>query len=68
MTLYDYPPEAARVFAMLRADYRLKSLDALHLAIASAAGVNIFLTNDHRLHEVVAPGLPMIATLDSDLF
>ena len=66
--LLDYPPQAARTFAMLRADFGLKSFDALHLAIATTGGVDLFLTNDRRLHKVVIPNLPFIATLETDLF
>jgi predicted nucleic acid-binding protein len=33
----------------IRAQYGLKTPDAIHLAAAVAAGCDVFLTNDHRL-------------------
>lgn len=65
--LLSYPDHAVRIFADLRANQGLKSLDALHLATAGAAGVDIFLTNDRRLQRAVAPGVSMILPLDSGL-
>ncbi|HEY7838794.1 MAG TPA: hypothetical protein VIC54_09360 [Terriglobales bacterium] len=42
--------------------------DALHLAIAATAGVNLFLTNDRRLHRLKVPGIDFIAGLDTNLY
>jgi predicted nucleic acid-binding protein len=60
--LLSYPEKA------VRANHGVKPLDALHLAIAAHAGVDLFLTNDHRLQKLVVAGLPFIASLDTDLF
>ena len=68
ITLLPYPSKAVRIFAELRAQQGIKSLDALHLATAASAGVDLFLTNDRRLHKAVVPGISFIASLDSDLF
>jgi len=68
ITLLPFQPDAARIFAELRANYRLKSLDALHLAVASSAGVDLFLTYDRRLNKLTVPGIKFIASLDTDLF
>lgn len=68
ITMLPYVPQSARPFAQLRAQYGIKPLDALHLATAAHAGVDLFLTHDRRLHKLIAPGLPFIASLDSDLF
>jgi len=68
VTLLTYPAQAVRIFAELRANHGVKPFDALHLAIAAHAGVDLFLTNDHRLQKLVMPGLPFIASLDTDLF
>ena len=68
ITLLPYPSRAVRIFAELRAQQGIKSLDALHLATAAATGVDLFLTNDRRLHKAVVPGISFIASLDSDLF
>jgi predicted nucleic acid-binding protein len=68
ITMLPYTPQAVRLFAELRAHHGVKALDALHLAIAATSGVDLFLTHDRRLHKVVAPGLPFIAGLETDLF
>jgi predicted nucleic acid-binding protein len=63
-----YPSQAASVFAQLRAQSGVKALDALHLAVAATAGVDLFLTNDRRLQKLVVPGIQFITSLDTDLF
>lgn len=68
VTLFPFQPEAARTFAELRANHGLKSLDALHLAAASNAGVDLFLTYDRRLNKLTVPGIKFIVSLDTDLF
>jgi predicted nucleic acid-binding protein len=68
VTMLAFAPKAVRLFAQLRAEQGVKSLDALHLAVAASSQVDLFLTNDRRLHKVVVPGLPFIASLDTDLF
>ncbi len=68
VTLLPYPVEAARTFAKLRALDGVKAMDALHLATAAHAGIDLFLTNDRRLHKLVIPGIQFIATLEADLF
>ena len=68
VTNLDLSPRAARIFAELRAHHGVKSVDALHLAVAAAAGVDVFLTNDHRLQKVLLPGISFIAALDTPLY
>ena len=68
VTLLPFQPKAARIFAELRADHGLKSLDALHMAVAASAGVDLFLTFDSRLNKLAVPGINFIASLDTDLF
>lgn len=68
ITLLPYTQQAVRLFARLRAQYSVKALDALHLTIAANAGVDLFLTHDRRLHKLLVPGLPFIASLETDLF
>jgi predicted nucleic acid-binding protein len=68
VTMLPYTAQAVRFFAELRAHHGVKALDALHLAIAATSGVDLFLTHDRRLHKLVAPGLPFIAGLETDLF
>lgn len=66
--LLPFQPKAARTFAELRANHGLKSLDALHLAVAASAGVDLFLTYDRRLNKLVVPGINFIVSIDTDLF
>ncbi len=66
--LLPYPSHAVKIFAQLRAQQGIKSLDALHLATAAASGVDAFLTNDRRLQKVVVPGVSFIASIDSEFF
>jgi predicted nucleic acid-binding protein len=66
--MLPYSRRSAKTFAELRANHGVKSLDALHLAIATSANVDLFLTHDRRLHKLMMPGLPFIASLDTDLF
>ena len=48
----------------LRAEFRLKTPDALHLAAALSAGCRRFITNDHRLARAAAEQIEVVA-LDS---
>ncbi len=68
VSMLPYARQGVRTFAELRANHGVKSLDALHLAIAANSGVDLFLTHDRRLHKLILPGLPFIASLDTDLF
>ena len=67
VSLQTFSHSAARTFAKLRVE-GVKPLDALHLAVAATAGVDLFLTNDRRLHRLAIPGISFIATLDTELF
>ena len=55
---------AARVYAALRADRSLGAPDAVQLACAAAAGVDLFLTNDARLQNKIVAGIQFIVPLD----
>jgi predicted nucleic acid-binding protein len=48
-------------FSKLRADYRLKIADSIHLACAASAGIDLFLTGDKQLTELDVPGIQFIA-------
>jgi predicted nucleic acid-binding protein len=68
VAMLPYTSQAVNVFVDLRANHGIKALDALHLAIAATSQVDLFLTHDRRLHKIVAPGLPFIAGIETDLF
>lgn len=66
--LISFTPETADSYARIRADHRVSPADAIHLASAANAGVDLFLTNDHRLQPLAIPGIHFIAGMDVNLF
>jgi len=60
--------QTAEHYADIRAGNRVSPADAIHLASAAEADVNLFLTHDHRLRGLVIPGIHFIAGMDTDLF
>jgi predicted nucleic acid-binding protein len=55
-------------YARIRAQHRVSPADAMHLACAAQAGIDLFLTNDDALAGKVIPGIQFIAALDTNLF
>ncbi len=66
--LISFTPEAADSYARIRASHRVSPADAIHLASAATAGVDLFLTNDGRLQSLAIPGIHFIAGMDVSLF
>ena len=60
----SFDAQVAWRFASLRATHNLRSADAIQLACAAHAGVDLFLTNDQRLHSLNVPGIGFITPLD----
>lgn len=62
----DFDIAAARNFAKLRAlnQKTIRPPDAIQLACASTAGVDLFLTNDSRLHSLRVNGIHFITSVD----
>jgi predicted nucleic acid-binding protein len=54
---------AARIYARLRSNRSLRPPDAIQLACAAAAGVDLFITNDARLHSIQVEGIQFIVPL-----
>jgi predicted nucleic acid-binding protein len=54
-------------FALLRGTHRVKSADAIHLACAGGAGIDLFLTGDKQLMKLEVPGINFIADFDTPL-
>src|SRR5262249_38207663 len=48
---------AAKIYASLRSDRALRAPDAIQLACAASAGVDLFVTNDNRLHNKHVNGI-----------
>ena len=64
-TILVFDRMAAAAFARIRSDRSITPPDAIQLACASAAGVDIFITNDQRLSRKVVPGIHFIQPLES---
>ena len=60
----NFDTQVAWRFASLRATHNLRSADAIQLACAAHSGVDLFLTNDQRLHTLNIPGIGFITPLD----
>jgi len=68
ITLLAFDLKAVRRYAQIRAQYRISPADAIHLATASVAQVDLYLTNDSKLRSLVIEGIQFIAGLDGRIF
>ena len=66
--LIPFTTGTAERYSQIRAEHRIKPPDAIHLASAADAGVDLFLTNDRQLLKVLIPGIGFIAGMDVGLF
>ena len=66
--LLSFTADTAERYAQVRAAHRVSPADAIHLASAACAGVDLFLTNDRRLRGLVVPRIHFMAGMDVDLF
>ena len=55
--------KAARIYATLRSHRSLKAPDAVQLACAASAGVDLFITNNDRLEREQVAGIQFIVPL-----
>ena len=62
-TVLPFDQSAALAFARIRQDRSIKPPDAIQLACASVAGVDLFITNDERLSRKVVSGIHFIQSL-----
>jgi predicted nucleic acid-binding protein len=62
--MIPFTEETAEHFARIRSDRTVAPADAIQLACAAQAGVDLFLTNDKRLLRKVVPGINFIADLN----
>jgi predicted nucleic acid-binding protein len=65
--LIPFTPATAEIYAEIRARHSVSAPDAIHLASAAHAGIDLFLTNDLRLHRLYIPGIQFIAGIDTAL-
>jgi predicted nucleic acid-binding protein len=54
---------AAAAYARIRRDRGIRPPDAIQLACAAAAGVDLFITNDERLSRKIVPGVGFVTSL-----
>ena len=65
LEVLNFDRAAVRRYASIRAAGRGKPADAIHLACAAQAGVDLFLTNDAAVRKQVVPGIQFIDGLDT---
>ncbi len=63
-TVLAFDTLAAPYYAAIREDRSIRPLDAIQLACAAAAGIDLFITNDERLSQKTVPGIQFIQSLD----
>ena len=63
-TVLPFDQRAARRFADIRRDRSIRAPDAIQLACAAAANVDLFVTNDDRLSRKRVRGIQFIQSLD----
>jgi predicted nucleic acid-binding protein len=62
--MISFDLKAARIYAELRTERSLKAPDAIQLACAANAAVDLFVTNDERLQGKHVQGIQFIVPLD----
>jgi len=62
-TMIAFDVKAAKVYASLRPERSLKAPDAIQLACAASADVDLFVTNDERLQGKHVEGIQFIVPL-----
>jgi predicted nucleic acid-binding protein len=67
VSLVPFDAAVAMNFATLRASTRVKSPDAIHLALAATARADAFITTDGRLTKLTIPGIGLIGDLSPPL-
>ena len=66
--LLPFNTETADRYARIRAQHKVPPADAIHLASASVAQVDLYLTNDARLKRLLIEGIDFITGLDGAIF
>ncbi len=62
--LVAFSMDAAERYGDIRSRERVRPADAIQLACASAAGTDLFVTNDNRLSELVVPGITFVTGIE----
>jgi predicted nucleic acid-binding protein len=64
LTISSFGLEAAEAYANIRQDRAIHPADAIQLACAAAAEIDLFITNDGRLSKKNIPGIKFISGLN----
>jgi predicted nucleic acid-binding protein len=59
---------AVSPFSRLRGKQKVRIADAIHLACAASAGIDLFLTGDGELTKLDVPGIQFIADFNNPVF
>ena len=62
-----FDQRAVAPFGRLRAKEKVKIADAIHLACAASAGIDLFLTGDKQLVKLDVPGIQFIADFNTPI-
>lgn len=62
--ILPFAENTADRYSIIRSANRVSQADAIHLATAADAGVDIFFTNDDHLRKLSIPGIRFFADLD----
>ena len=63
ITVAPFDLQAASRYAHIRQDRTIARSDAMQLATAASAGIDLFITNDERLSRVVVAGIAFVSSL-----
>jgi predicted nucleic acid-binding protein len=63
-TIIPFDVEAARLYAGIRKDRTIRPPDAIQLACAAQARVDLFITNDERLSMKSIPRIQFVTSLE----
>ncbi len=66
-SLLPFDEGAVAPFGLLRSKHKVKIADAVHLACASSAGIDLYLTADTNLFRLDVPGIQFIANFNSSV-
>ena len=68
LRVLPFSTETADRYARMRAQHKVSPADAIHLATAAVAQVDVYLTNDASLKKLSIEGIHFIAGLDGGIF
>jgi predicted nucleic acid-binding protein len=63
--LIPFDQDVAQIYASVRQDRSIKAPDAIQLACAAAAQVDLFITNDNRLSRKSIAGIHFVTSLEN---